>query len=102
MSMKKKPTGFIAVCQCGACVGALDYARTDRQEAGKILGAWLHEGCSIVPAFSDSWGAKIRACQCDAKALGLLPVRIGVICRNPRCGHAYSVGEWVCPKCGEE
>ena len=63
--MKKKPTGFIAICQCGEIIGAMDYTRTDRIEAGKILGKWLHDGCKIEPRFSGSWSEKITVCLCN-------------------------------------
>lgn len=62
--MKKKPTGFVAVCQCGAIVGALDYGRTDRRDAGKIMGQWLADGCTVSPRFESSWSEKLSACKC--------------------------------------
>lgn len=63
--MKKKPTGFIAVCQCGEKIGALDYKRTDQKKAGQIIGAWLADGCIVVPKFESSWSEKISACKCQ-------------------------------------
>ena len=63
--MKRKPTGFVAICQCSKIVGALDYTRTDRREAGAILGRWLHEGCTVMPHFSCEWSATVEACQCS-------------------------------------
>ena len=63
--MKKKPTGFVAICQCGEKVGAMDYTHTDRVEAGKLLGKWLHDGCTIKPKFDNKWSEKITACKCD-------------------------------------
>lgn len=65
MSKKKKPTGFIAECQCGLIIGALDYERTDRKEAGHIMGKWLHDGCKVIPKFDSAWQATCNACQCD-------------------------------------
>lgn len=62
--MKKKPTGFIAECQCGEIVGALDYERTDRHEAGSILGKWLHDGCTVKPMFDSSWSVHVEPCKC--------------------------------------
>lgn len=59
-----KPTGFVAMCRCGSVVGAMDYERTDRKEAGRILGQWLRNGCTVVPRFSGSWSENIRACHC--------------------------------------
>lgn len=66
--MKKKPTGFIATCQCGFVVGAMDYERTDRKEAGKILGKWLHDGCAISPQFAD-FSVSVFPCKCDLPEL---------------------------------
>lgn len=62
---KKKPTGFVAKCQCGEVIGAIDYARTDRKEAGKLLGEWLADGCTIEPRFSDKWTETITTCKCQ-------------------------------------
>jgi hypothetical protein len=63
--MKNKPTGFVAICQCGKVVGAMDYDRTGRKEAGKILGYWLANGCNIVSKFGSFWNEKIESCVCD-------------------------------------
>lgn len=65
MTEKRKPSGFVAVCQCGKTVGALDYERTGRRDAGEILGKWLHNGCTITPQFGASWRATIEQCECD-------------------------------------
>ena len=62
--MKSKPTGFVAICRCGVSVGAIDYSRTDRKEAGKIIGKWLDEGCTIVPNFFGTRSVEIGLCQC--------------------------------------
>ena len=64
--MKKKPNGFVAICQCGNVVGAMDYERTDRKDAGKILGTWIADGCTIEPRFDGSWSTKIKTCKCDS------------------------------------
>lgn len=63
--MKKKPVGFIATCQCGEVVGAMDFERTDRKDAGKILGKWLYDGCKVEPRFSPHWTVRVMPCQCD-------------------------------------
>lgn len=63
---KKIPTGYIAECQCGLIVGALDYTRTERKEAGQIIGKWLHEGCKIIPQFNSSWQITINTCKCES------------------------------------
>lgn len=62
---KKKPTGFVATCQCGAIVGAMDYERTDRREAGQTLAKWLHDGCTVDPRFSGTWSATLESCRCE-------------------------------------
>lgn len=62
--MKRTPTGFIAKCQCGEIVGAMDFIRTDRKEAGKVIGEWLMHGCTIEPRFESSWSEKITSCKC--------------------------------------
>jgi hypothetical protein len=67
MSAKRKPTGFVATCQCGQVVGAMDYDRTDRREAGKILGEWLANGCAIEPRFDGSWSVDVTACKCEKR-----------------------------------
>lgn len=63
--MKKKPSGFVATCQCGKIVGAMDYERTDRKEAGKTLGRWLADGCTIEPRFTGSWQVTVEPCACS-------------------------------------
>lgn len=63
--MKRKPKGFVAVCQCGVNVGAMDYERTERKEAGKMLGGWLADGCIVIPKFQSTWGAAIESCRCN-------------------------------------
>lgn len=65
MSKKKTPTGFIAECQCGLIIGAIDYKRTDKKDSGRILGRWLHDGCKIIPKFDSSWQVTCNACRCD-------------------------------------
>ena len=64
--MKKKPTGFVAICQCGETVGAMDYERTDSKDAGRLLGKWIADGCTIEPRFSGTWSANITSCKCKA------------------------------------
>lgn len=64
--MKKKPTGFVAACQCGEVVGALDYTRTDRKDAGKIFGQWIADGCTITPRFTGDWSVHVTGCKCGA------------------------------------
>lgn len=61
---RPSPTGFIATCRCGVVVGALDYLRTDRGESSRILGQWLHRGCTVEPRFVSEWNARIESCLC--------------------------------------
>ena len=63
--MKKKPTGFVAKCQCGVFIGAMDKDRTDPRDAGKILGKWLEDGCTVEPRFEGTWSVHLSACQCS-------------------------------------
>ncbi len=58
------PKGFLAVCRCGENVGAMDFIRTDRKEAGKLLSDWLMHGCTIIPQFESNWTCKITSCKC--------------------------------------
>lgn len=44
----------------------MDYERTDRQEAGRILGVWLVEGNTIEPRFAGTWSETVERCTCDA------------------------------------
>ena len=61
---KRKPIGFVAICQCGEKIGAMDYTRTDRQDAGRLLGQWLADGCTIEPRFDSGWIEHITSCRC--------------------------------------
>jgi len=65
MATKRKPTGFVATCQCGVVVGAMDYARTDRKESGRILGDWLANGCTVAPRFDFTWSVTVEPCRCE-------------------------------------
>ena len=67
---KKRPTGFVARCQCGVIIGAMDYERTERRDAGKLLGTWLHDGCTVEPRFNRAWSVKIEKCRCKGEACG--------------------------------
>ena len=67
---KKKPTGCVAICQCGKIIGAMDYARTPIKDAGKILGQWIADGCIVESRFTGSWSAKIESCECGAAERG--------------------------------
>ena len=62
--MKRKPKGFVATCQCGRVTGAMDAARTDPKDAGKILGSWLSNGCTVAPRFEGTWSVTVEPCAC--------------------------------------
>ena len=63
---KQKPTGFIARCPwCGVITGAMDYTRTDKKEAGAMLGVWLMTGHVVEPRFHGNWSAEVKECQCE-------------------------------------
>lgn len=63
---KRKPKGFVAICQCGVTVGAMDLTRTEKADAGRILGQWLEGGCTVEPRFNGTWSAQIQRCQCSS------------------------------------
>lgn len=67
MKAKKKPTGYVAMCQCGVIVGAIDMNATDRKDAGRLLGEWVSDGCVLTPQFSGSWSAAISPCECETQ-----------------------------------
>ncbi|EOD9553496.1 hypothetical protein ACJ7RV_002620 [Vibrio parahaemolyticus] len=64
MAVRLKPNGYIAICQCGKTVGAIDLNLTERKEAGKILGKWIADGCELKPRFAATWRADISPCKC--------------------------------------
>ena len=61
---RKQPTGFVATCQCGLEVGALDLERSDRVDVARLLGQWLMHGCTVTPRFTGTWSAQIEMCEC--------------------------------------
>jgi hypothetical protein len=61
---KQKPNGFVAKCQCGESIGALDARQTDNKEMSRLLGQWLFDGCTIEPRFACTWSEHITACKC--------------------------------------
>lgn len=63
--MKKKPSGFVAKCQCGRITGAIGISRTAADDAGKILGKWLMDGCIVEPKFDGSWCVLVEPCLCN-------------------------------------
>jgi len=58
------PIGFVATCQCNVKVGAMDFERTDKKDAGKIISKWLLAGCTIEPRFTHNWSEVISNCKC--------------------------------------
>lgn len=65
---RERPSGFVARCRCGVLTGALDYTRTERREAGKILSRWLTDGQTVEPRFGGRWSADLEPCRCHAAA----------------------------------
>jgi len=61
---RKRPTGFVATCQCGKEVGALDVERAGREDTARLLGMWLMQGCTVAPRFTANWSASIEMCEC--------------------------------------
>ena len=64
MKKKKNPDGFVARCQCGKIVGAMDWERTTHKQRGALLGEWLFSGCTVEPRWGN-FSATIEPCQCD-------------------------------------
>ena len=60
----RRPSGFVAKCQCGVYVGALDIQRTDREDIGTIVGRWLFEGKTVEPRFGGAWEIILNSCRC--------------------------------------
>lgn len=65
---KQRPRGFVATCRCGIVVGAMDFERTPRADAGKILGKWLFDGCTVSPRFEGAWSVYVDRCRCSGSA----------------------------------
>lgn len=65
MTTKQKPTGFVAKCQCGSFVAALDMERMERSDVAKMLGDWLSRGDTVEPRFG-SWRQTIMPCVCPS------------------------------------
>ncbi|SNY95516.1 hypothetical protein SAMN04488142_0016 [Halomonas sp. hl-4] len=63
--MKRKPSGFVAKCQCGQFTGALSLAGMENKDAGKLLGKWLYDGCTVEPRFGGTWSESIKPCLCE-------------------------------------
>ena len=61
---KPSPNGFIAICECGAVVGALDFNRTDRKDAGNIISEWLMTGHTVKPMYGAYWSVPLEGCRC--------------------------------------
>ena len=61
---EQKPTGFLAQCECGACLGAVDFTLTEPETSLRILSSWLEKGARIIPQFGDGWPVYINPCLC--------------------------------------
>ena len=42
----------------------MDFNRIDRKEAGRELGGWLFNGCTVEPRYG-KWSETIKSCECD-------------------------------------
>lgn len=62
----KKPSGFVAICQCGNMIGAMDYNRTTKKDAGVVIGKWLDRGCTVEPRFGKKWQVSLTSCECGS------------------------------------
>ena len=62
--VRKTPTAFVATCQCGLEIGALDIERTGPEDTKRLLGMWLMQGCTVAPRFTSNWSARIQLCEC--------------------------------------
>lgn len=60
----RRPSGFVAKCQCGRYTGAVDSVRTDRAELAKTLGEWLFSGKAVEPMFEGEWSKQLSSCRC--------------------------------------
>lgn len=60
---RKKPKGYVATCQHGIVVGAIDLARSDNKDAGRLLGSWVSKGCTLEPRFTGEWSVVVKPCE---------------------------------------
>ena len=64
------PEAWIAICQCGQTIGAVDRLRSATPEVSDALTSWLHRGCVIEPRWG-SFRAIISPCTCERAAEGV-------------------------------
>ena len=64
------PEAWIAICQCGQTIGAVDRLRSPVYEVSATLSRWLHRGCTIEPRWG-SFRASIKPCTCERAAEGV-------------------------------
>ena len=64
--VKRRPTGYVAICRCGRTVGALDAVRMRRSDVGRMLGDWLADGSTVEPRFGE-WKQMIESCMCPTE-----------------------------------
>lgn len=58
------PDGWVAICQCGQTIGAVDRLRSATPEVSATLTEWLQRGCVIEPRWG-SFTANISPCTCE-------------------------------------
>lgn len=65
--MRKRPTGWVARCQCGELIGALDRDRSEQPEISRCISGWLAAGCAIEPRFGSNWSVDLVKCGCKGR-----------------------------------
>jgi hypothetical protein len=63
------PEAWVATCQCGQTIGAVDRLRSPASEVSAALTGWLHRGCTIEPRWG-SFSASISPCTCEPATKG--------------------------------
>jgi hypothetical protein len=63
MLIRNIPTGYVAKCQCGKYVGAIDAERTPISEISQMVSRWFSEGLAVEPRFG-KWDQFLESCKC--------------------------------------
>lgn len=59
---KRKPSGFVAICQCGGVVETTD---DDFPHVAETINEWLKNGNTVKPMFG-CWSIYIDGCSCKS------------------------------------
>ncbi len=62
--IRRAPTGYVATCQCGGVIGAIDIIRASKELVGKTMGSWVARGCTLTPRFESTWEHQLTGCTC--------------------------------------